>query len=205
MSDTRVILIGGPPASGKSTLARKLAARLGYGCISTDDIGVSARAMTTLESHPNLHSMDSGTHKNHFLDNTADWLVENVMSWHAEIWPAIKAIIRAHTVGYSADPVIIVGMALWPERVSELEYPSTVSFWLGMTADEIETRTWERTEFDYQESAAEGVTAKFIARNVLWNHLMQEAVNRLGLELLDTTPIWSTDELAQHCVDRFNL
>ena len=79
------------------------------------------------------------------------------------------------------------------------------SFWLGMTANEIEARSWERIDFDYEEPEAKGVTAKFIARNVIWNHLMQGAVNRLGLEIVDTTPTWSTDELAQRCVDRFNL
>ena len=52
------------------------------------------------------------------------------------------------------------------------------SFWLGMTANEIEARSWERIDFDYEEPEAKGVTAKFIARNVIWNHLMQGAVNR---------------------------
>lgn len=37
--DLKVILIGGSPMSGKTTLAMTLAARFGYACMSTDDIG----------------------------------------------------------------------------------------------------------------------------------------------------------------------
>ena len=37
--DIKVILIGGSPMSGKTTLALKLAAKYEYGCVSTDDIG----------------------------------------------------------------------------------------------------------------------------------------------------------------------
>jgi len=81
MSQPKVILIGGPPSSGKPTLARALAARLGYGCICTDDIGVAVRATTTAESHPSLHVQDAINHRDYFVNNSTEWLVENVMSW----------------------------------------------------------------------------------------------------------------------------
>ena len=205
MSHPKVILIGGPPSSGKSTLARAIAARRGYGCISTDDIGVSARAMTTVESHPNLHSMDAGNHRSYFVYNSAEWLVEDRMRGDSDLWPAIEAIVWAHTVGYSGDPVIIEGMALWPERVAALEYPGVVSFWLGMSAEALETQTWERVEFDYEPAEAREVTAKFIARNVMWNGLMLDACERLGMKVVDTSSTRSPDDLAQACIERFDL
>jgi cytidylate kinase len=54
MSFPRVILIGGAPMSGKTTVAQMLAATLGYGCLSTDDLGAAIRAVTTKDSHPHL-------------------------------------------------------------------------------------------------------------------------------------------------------
>jgi 2-phosphoglycerate kinase len=205
MSHPKVILIGGPPSSGKSTLARAIATRLGYGCISTDDIGLSVRTTTTAESHPGLHSMNAGNHRDYFVNNSAEWLLEDAMRAHAEIWPAIEAIIQAHTVGYFADPVIIEGMALWPERVAALEYPGVASFWLGMSAEELEARTWESIEFDYAPAEAREVTAKFIARNVIWNELMLEACERLGMKVVDTNSTRSPDHVAQLCIERFGL
>jgi len=204
-SHPKVILIGGPPSSGKSTLARTIAARLGYGCISTDDIGVSARAMTTAESYPSLHSMDSSNHRDYFIDNSAEWLVEDMMRGHAELWPAIEAIIEEHTIGYASDPIVIEGMALWPERVAALEYPGIASFWLGMSTDELEARTRERVEFDYEPDEAREVTAKFITRNVIWNGLMQDAVAKIGMNIVDTAPSRSPAELAEYCIERFDI
>lgn len=42
----RVIPIGGAPMSGKSTVARTIAARLGLSAIATDDLGAAARGAT---------------------------------------------------------------------------------------------------------------------------------------------------------------
>ena len=50
MSYPRVILIGGAPMSGKTAVAHMLAATLGYGCLSTDDLGAAIRAVTTKDS-----------------------------------------------------------------------------------------------------------------------------------------------------------
>ena len=41
--------------SGKTTVAHMLAAKLGYGCLSTDDLGEAMRAVTTKDAHPHLH------------------------------------------------------------------------------------------------------------------------------------------------------
>jgi cytidylate kinase len=42
----RVILVGGAPLSGKSTVARVLADRHRYACIATDDLGAAVRAVS---------------------------------------------------------------------------------------------------------------------------------------------------------------
>ena len=52
MSYPRVILVGGAPMSGKTTVTSRLAATLGYGCLSTDDLGEALRAVTAENSHP---------------------------------------------------------------------------------------------------------------------------------------------------------
>ena len=66
MNLPKVVLIGGPPFVGKSAVARRFAARYGYGCISTDDIGKAIGAVTTVETHPELHTMDDTDYRDYF-------------------------------------------------------------------------------------------------------------------------------------------
>lgn len=55
VADWDVLLLGGTTASGKSTTASQIAARLGIGCVSGDSVWRAVLAMTTPETHPVLH------------------------------------------------------------------------------------------------------------------------------------------------------
>jgi adenylate kinase family enzyme len=57
MAESDVIVIGGAPFSGKTTLAKRLAAQRGYALVAIDDLGTAVRAVTTPLSHPALHPM----------------------------------------------------------------------------------------------------------------------------------------------------
>jgi 2-phosphoglycerate kinase len=57
MAASEVIVIGGAPFAGKTTLAKQLAAQTGYALVAVDDLGTTVRAVTTPESHPALHPM----------------------------------------------------------------------------------------------------------------------------------------------------
>ena len=47
MGNAKVILIGGPPGAGKTTLGRAVAARLGVVSLTIDDLFLAAKAITT--------------------------------------------------------------------------------------------------------------------------------------------------------------
>jgi hypothetical protein len=51
MAESDVILIGGAPFSGKTTLAKRLAVQRGYALVAIDDLGTALRAVTTPQSH----------------------------------------------------------------------------------------------------------------------------------------------------------
>ncbi len=51
----KVSLIGGSSATGKTTLARRLARHYGLSVLQTDDVRMALQQMTTLEQHPALH------------------------------------------------------------------------------------------------------------------------------------------------------
>jgi 2-phosphoglycerate kinase len=72
-----VILIGGPPMIGKTTIASRLAARLDYGTMSTDDLGQCIRDVTTPDSHPNLHLMSGIDHREYYVSRSTERLIRD--------------------------------------------------------------------------------------------------------------------------------
>ena len=77
-----MILIGGPPMIGETTIARRLAARLDYGPMSTDGLGQSIRAVTTPDSHPNLHLMSGIDHREYYVSRSTERLIQDAENQH---------------------------------------------------------------------------------------------------------------------------
>jgi len=77
-----VILIGAPPMIGKTTIARRLAAGLDYGTMSTDDLGQSIRAVTTPDSHPNLHLMSGIDYREYYVSRSTERLIQDAENQH---------------------------------------------------------------------------------------------------------------------------
>ena len=72
MKIPKVIVIGGAPIVGKSAAPRRLAVRLEYGCISTDDPNQAIRAATSRESHPAFHAMDGLDYREYYISYSVD-------------------------------------------------------------------------------------------------------------------------------------
>jgi cytidylate kinase len=86
MSDVRVVLIGGTSNTGKSTIARTLAERLGYEYASTD----------LLARHPG-HPWRTTEREvpaavaEHYGSLTVDELIGSVLAHYERLWPRIEA------------------------------------------------------------------------------------------------------------------
>ena len=77
-----MILIGAHPMIGKTTIARKLAAGLDYGTMSTDDLGQSIRAVTTPDSHPNLHLTSGIDYREYYVSRSTERLIQDAENQH---------------------------------------------------------------------------------------------------------------------------
>ena len=105
MQNLRVLLIGGPPGAGKSTLGRAVAAELGFGSLTVDDLVVAARVLTTEETHPDLHHMRRVGYRQYFTDGPAEKLVSDALALEAAMWPAVEQVIVSHAA--SKSPLVI--------------------------------------------------------------------------------------------------
>lgn len=70
-----VIFIGGAPLSGKTTVARDLVRLLDVPEIQTDIIAETARAMTSLESHPDLHAYSHDDYEQYYVSHSPEKLL----------------------------------------------------------------------------------------------------------------------------------
>ena len=179
MSYPRVILIGGAPMVGKTTVASRLAATLGYGCLSTDDLGEALRAVTTKDSHPHLHPMEGYDYREYYITRSLDALIADVSLEHQALWPAIQRVIHKHATW--GTPIVMEGWSLWPERVIQLRLPSVQALWLVAQEETLRDRMGKARAFYGGASDEEAMRQQYLARSFWYNTRLQEAVTTFGL------------------------
>ena len=88
---------------GETTIARRLAARLDYGPMSTDGLGQSIRAVTTPDSHPNLHLMSGIDYREYYVSRSTERLVQDAENQRQaaclpskQLYPVARGLGRPH-------------------------------------------------------------------------------------------------------------
>ncbi|MFI7413861.1 AAA family ATPase [Streptomyces sp. NPDC049627] len=190
MQDVRVVLIGGTSHTGKSTVARAVAERLGFDCRSTDKLARHpGRPWRTAEWDPPPHVAE------HYAGLDVDELIRSVLDHYARLWPRIEELITDRATG-DGPGLVLEGSALWPARVARLtSVPHTGAVWL--TADEAVLRERMRSSARYAEATDREryLVDKFLARAERFQTLMAQAVDAHGLRRIDTDG-HSVDRLA---------
>lgn len=155
---TKVILIGGSPMCGKSTVSKVLASRLGWACISADDIG------EILQTAIDINPMKGQKYTEYYSEHTVSELIEDTVSYHKKLIPAVLRLIDIHSTW--GEPIIIEGWALYPEIMNEIENQSVKSVWLIANKSLFENRFLNNIEF-YQLA----VNPKTMKENYLYRSL----------------------------------
>jgi len=178
----KIILIGGAPMTGKTTIAVKLASVLEYACMSTDDIGESLRAKI---KNKRLNPILGYDYREYYISRTADQLIDDTRIQHEEIWPSVKAVIKAHS-GWG-KPVVIEGWNLYPQKTKELNDQNIESYWL--TADEnlLKTRIEQNRSFYEGASDIGLLTANYLKRSLWHNNLIKTEAQKLGMTIIKVT------------------
>ncbi|MBT2418944.1 AAA family ATPase [Streptomyces sp. ISL-22] len=181
MQGVRVVLIGGTSHTGKSTVARALAERLGFGCRSTDKLARHpGRPWRTAEWAPPPHVAE------HYATLGVDELIRSVLDHYARLWPRIQELITERAAG-AGPGLVLEGSALWPDRVAGLtSVPHTRAVWL--TADDAVLRERMRSSARYEDATGREryLVDKFLARAERFQTLMTQAVDAHGLARVDT-------------------
>ncbi|MBD2827926.1 AAA family ATPase [Streptomyces californicus] len=190
MRDVRVVLIGGTSNTGKSTVAGRLAERLGFEHRSTDGLARHpGRPWRTPEHEVPPHVAE------HYATSTPDELLASVLAHYERLWPRIEELITDRARPGAAG-LVLEGSALLPERIARLTVPRTAAVWL--TADDAVLRDRVRTAGRYARASEEErlLMDRFLARTHRFQTRTVEAVESLGLARLDVGGGRTVEELA---------
>lgn len=195
-----VVLIGGAPGAGKTTLGSALAVRLGVNSLTIDDLVTAAVAITTPETHPGLHALRRLPYIEYFTDSSVEQLISDATLRHEAVFPMVKNVIHKYVTQGSG--IVIDGWHLRPEWVAKLVLKNVHSYWLVVDEHVLETR--ERNNYDFFTGVhREKLLENFLARSFWYNTLIKEQATSLEMNVLYQTGNVSVDELCQHIIDDF--
>jgi 2-phosphoglycerate kinase len=197
MAEPDVIVIGGAPFAGKTTLTKRLAAQRGYAPVAIDDLGTAVRAVTTPQSHPALHPMAGWDYRAYYVAHTPAMLIRHSRREHEALWPAIAAVIDAHL--HWAGPVILEGWQLDPAGVASVAHPQLRTCWLLVDDAVLETRLRADTAFYQGCTDVERLIRHYLARSRWANDRVRRAAAHAAGIVLQVGPDESVDALVSRC------
>lgn len=186
-----IILIGGPPGAGKTTLARAMAAHLGRKTITMDDLIVAARSVTNPETHPWLHQSGGQGHLSYFTDTAPEKLIADSAELAEGSWAIVERVVRHHR---ASDTELVMDWWLFePAKVASFE-PTVAVVWLYIDPAALEIR--ERAN-DWREGSAdpEGMHRNFMERSWWRNAYLAEKAEALGQPVLRLTGAETAEEM----------
>ena len=191
----RVILVGGAPMSGKSTVARIMAAQLGFSVIATDDLGAAARGVTGAAVAPDLFAARAEDHREYYVSHSVAELLEHAQRSHRALWPAIKSVIHEHATW--ASPSIIEGWALLPDLVATLDLSGVAPVWIEVPDTVLEARVRANTAFYAGASNPNLMIKRFTARSVEFGRELRVQISGLQLPLVRLSGAETPEETAR--------
>jgi 2-phosphoglycerate kinase len=90
----QIILIGGMPTAGKSTMAENLSAHLNLPWISTDQVGIIMRAVATRGEHPKLFTWEDYGGAEFLNKFTADEIAGRELAKAEANWLGVRKLIK---------------------------------------------------------------------------------------------------------------
>ncbi len=201
MSPPQVILIGGCPGAGKTTLGRRLAARLGYASLTIDDLMGAAQAVTTPESHPGLHLMSGTNYVDYFTHSPVEKLIADATLQHEELWPAVERTIRNHATW--GVPIVIDGWHLRPAWTAGLDLKGISTHWLVIDPEVLKAREARNEDFVRDSDNPQQMRERFVARSLWYNSFIEAEAESRGEQILRQNGTQTVDQLCDQMEESF--
>lgn len=189
-----VILIGGCPGAGKTTLGRAIANQLGYPSLTIDHLLTAVKAVTTAESHPGLHVVGRPNHTEYFTESSVEQLTRDATLQHRAIWPAVEMTIQRHAKwGW---PIVIDGWHIRPKWAHSLEAEGVSCHWLVIEPRVLRQREERNTNFLSGSRSPQQMLDRFLSRSLWYNELVETEAHACGHHMLHQDGARSVEDLS---------
>jgi hypothetical protein len=201
-----VYWIGGGSASGKSTIARRLAAEHGLQSYATDDVMADHAKRSTAEDCPLLHKFMAMDMDQRWVNRSPEEMLETFHWFRGEGFSMIiEDILRL-----SREPGVIVdGFRLLPHLVKPLLALPSHAVWLIPTPEfrqaVLDSRGGPKWGFIAKTGDPERALRNVLVRDAMFTERLYEEVKRLGLNTIEVDPTMTEDETAGRVAESFGL
>lgn len=188
MKDRTIILLGGAPTVGKSTIAQALAKHLGIPWISTDQIREIMRVTANRTEKPELFPPADYSGEKFLTTFSAEEIVQMEMAQGEATWPGIKKIIEDE---YPWDDGFVVeGVAILPHLVAQdfSDDPDIKAvFLVDENSDRMREVIYTRGLWDSAKTYSDDVKEKEVEWATLFSHTLKAEVEKYGFPLIEVT------------------
>lgn len=181
--EIKVLLVGGTSHVGKSILAGRLAATLGWDLRSTDQFA----------RHPGRPWRDDQSRLPtdviaHYSSESVVDLVDSVLRhYRRNVWPIADAVVRSR-LNNPFDPCLVLeGSAILPDMVSASGFEGCSSVWLTARNDLIRDRIFESSQFSARSHSEKKLIEAFVQRALNFDEIITESAVRLNQRCLDVS------------------
>jgi len=183
----KVIIIGGAPFTGKTTLANLLSAHLKYHCICTEDLGAAVHAV--YPDDPAFNYSGNRPIEEYYLSETNEKLISDAERHHVRLKPAVLRVIDSHLHHFSR-PAIIEGWGMFPLWFDGSER-DIGKIWLVCDPETLYTRM-VNDDFFTGHNERKKILKKYAVRCFWQNRRIEDEAGRTRQEVIrinkSTTP-----------------
>lgn len=183
-----IILIGGAPTTGKSTMAAQLSRQLQIPWMSTDQIRDIMRLVARREDYSALFTPEGYGAERFLTEFSAEQIADMELAQGEAVWPGIKAFIEDNYTW--KDGFILEGVNILPHLIkrdfAESKHIKTV-FLIDEDADRIRHVVFTRGLWDDAQLYADDVKEKEVAWVLDFSRKITSEAQRCGYPCVEVS------------------
>lgn len=176
-----IILIGGAPTTGKSTVAEAVAKHLGLPWLSTDQIRGIMRTVADRKQVPKLFNPEGYDAERFLKEFSAQQIAAMEMEQGEAVWPAVKTFINEDYTwekGFVLEGVNILPKLIRQDFLSDNEIKPI--FLVDEDADRIRKVVFTRGLWDDADAYPNEVKEKEVEWVLAFSHLLKKQAEEYG-------------------------